>query len=147
MKWLFLILPIIANADVLPDAKLTPGAIREVSITELCTTSTKLVRHTSQAVKNKVYYKYNQKPVNDPVCTGVHHSCFEIDHLISLELGGADTQENLWPQLYDGPWNAHDKDKLENELHRRVCKQGLSLTTAQQCISTNWIECYKDIFK
>ena len=42
---------------------------------------------------------------------------------MSLELGGANTSDNLWPQPYDGEWNAHDKDRLENKLHHIVCKK------------------------
>ena len=38
---------------------------------------------------------------------------FEVDHLISLDLGGADVAANLWPESYDtAPWNAHMKDAL-----------------------------------
>ena len=49
-------------------------------------------------------------------------SHFEVDHLISLELGGADVAENLWPQSYDTePWNAHTMDKLEDRLHAFTC--------------------------
>jgi hypothetical protein len=40
------------------------------------------------------------------------------------------------------PWNAHVKDKLENELHKRVCNGSLDLKTAQQEISTDWIAAY-----
>ena len=39
-----------------------------------------------------------------------------MDHRLSLALGGADIPENRWPQPLAGPWNAHDKDRLEIEL-------------------------------
>jgi hypothetical protein len=43
-----------------------------------------------------------------------------VDHLVSLEIGGANTVQNLWPQSYDTtPWNAHVKDKLENFAARQ----------------------------
>lgn len=48
---------------------------------------------------------------------GGPHGC-EVDHLISLELGGANAIENLWPQPFDGKWNAHVKDRLELRLHK-----------------------------
>ena len=39
----------------------------------------------------------------------------EIDHLISLELGGANDEKNLWPELYQGEiLNAYVKGQLEN---------------------------------
>jgi hypothetical protein len=49
-----------------------------------------------------------------------HHQsgAYEIDHLISLELGGSNDIRNLWPESFDTqPWNAHAKDRLENRLH------------------------------
>ena len=46
---------------------------------------------------------------------------YEVDHLISLELGGSNSIRNLWPQSYlTQPWNAHVKDRLENNLHAMV---------------------------
>jgi hypothetical protein len=63
-----------------------------------------------------------------------------VDHLISLELGGADVAENLWPQSYDTvTWNAHTKDKLEDRLHALVCAGRLPLEQAQRDIATDWI--------
>jgi hypothetical protein len=38
--------------------------------------------------------------------SGESYAGRRIDHLISLELGGANTVDNLWPQPYDGEWNA-----------------------------------------
>jgi hypothetical protein len=66
-----------------------------------------------------------------------------MDHLISRELGGADNVRNLWPQPYTGPWNARDKDRLENRLHREVCHEGLPLAEAQRMIATDWISAYR----
>jgi hypothetical protein len=73
---------------------------------------------------------------------------YEVDHLISLELGGSNAAANLWPQPYrTEPWNAHVKDRLENELHRRVCRAELDLGTAQREIAGNWIEAYRRYFR
>jgi hypothetical protein len=66
-----------------------------------------------------------------------------VDHLISLELGGSNSLKNLWPESYSGEWNAHVKDKLENDLHRRVCKGEVDLKDAQREIATDWIAAYK----
>jgi hypothetical protein len=69
---------------------------------------------------------------------------FEIDHLISLELGGADVAENLWPESYDTtPWNAHTKDKLEDRLHALVCAGKLPIEQAQREIAADWIAAYE----
>jgi hypothetical protein len=68
----------------------------------------KAVRHTSGELKAMIYREYRLDK---------SEGHFEVDHLISLELGGVDVAENLWSQSYDtAPWNAHTKDKLEDRL-------------------------------
>ena len=97
-------------------------------------------RKVPSSVKRKAYAAYGRQN-HKGVCTG-KEGC-EIDHLISLEIGGANTIANLWPQPYSGDWNAHIKDKLENLLHKKVCAGEITLEEAQKEISTNWIEAYK----
>ena len=97
----------------LPDCKITPGDVLAVTKTDVCTSGySGKVRNVPQAVKDQAYKNY-----------GITHHAkgeFEVDHLISLELGGSNSIKNLWPQSYQTqPWNAHVKDKLENELHRQ----------------------------
>jgi len=71
-------------------------------------------------------------------------SSFEEDHLISLEIGGNPTSEqNLWPQHWSAPFGAHQKDQLENKLHRLVCSGTITLVEAQQSIASNWIAAYQ----
>jgi hypothetical protein len=61
---------------------------------------------------------------------------YELDHLISLELGGApDAIANLWPEK--GLHNA--KDPVENAAKRAVCAHTMTLADAQHAIATNWI--------
>jgi len=133
-----------AISGELPNPKITPGYMRDVSVTELCTTSTSLVRNVPESLKKDVFSNYGLKGNDRSVCK----EGYEIDHLVSLELGGANDIKNLWPQSYCGsPYNAHIKDKLENELHRRVCKNEITLKAAQDCISSNWTLCYTQTFK
>lgn len=130
-------------ADTLPDATKTPGKATYDTAAKVCSRpSTKDVRNVPDSVKNDVYANYEVAKCQG-YCSGPQ-GC-EIDHLISLELGGANTEDNLWPQPYDGEWNAHDKDRLENKLHSLVCKEkSLTLKEAQNAIKTNWIEAYKE---
>jgi hypothetical protein len=75
-----------------------------------------------------------------------HHAAgeYEVDHLISLELGGSNDIKNLWPESYrTEPWNAHVKDKLEDRLHDLVCAGRISLAEAQRAIATDWIAAYR----
>jgi len=103
--------------------------------------STKDKRSVPTSEKDAVYEAYGAGTC-EAFCSGPQ-GC-EIDHLISLELGGANTSDNLWPQPYDGEWNAHDKDRLENKLHKMICvEKSISLKDAQREIATNWIEAYK----
>ena len=118
-----------------PNQKLTPGATVTVTLQQVCTPGyTKTVRHVPASLSNAVYKEYGlvRKP----------HG-YEIDHLISLELGGSNDIKNLWPQTYHGPWNATMKDQLENYLHRQVCTGQMSLLAAQMAIRTDWIATYQ----
>lgn len=69
---------------------------------------------------------------------------YELDYLITPELGGAPTLQNLLPQRYASrPWNAHVKDQLERLLPRLVCDGAISLQTAQGEIAVDWIAAYR----
>jgi hypothetical protein len=129
-----------AFAADLPDPKLTPGATLNVSKAAVCTRAyAGGVRNVPASEKNKVYAEYGIK-------THVAGE-YEVDHLISLELGGSNEIANLWPQSYSGVWNAHVKDALEDRLHALVCAGTVTLADAQHSIRTNWIAEYQKIFK
>ena len=63
-------------------------------------------------------------------------------HLIPLELGGANSIQNLWPQFYLPKPGARQKDVVENRLHKSVCSGAMSLAEAQRRIATNWYSEY-----
>ena len=121
----------------LPDSKLTPGSIfQEATRQEICVPGyAKRVRHVPPGVKTFVYRSYGIRRHRPGE--------YEVDHLISLELGGDNNPTNLWPEPYQGPWNAHTKDRLENELHWRVCNGSLPLAEAQKEISSDWGATYR----
>ena len=132
-----------AVAGDLPDPDKTPGAVnKSLTMAVICKAgwSTKSVRNVPAAEKRKVYAEYDMDKTKPPC------PC-EVDHLISLEIGGSNDIKNLWPQSYQGQWNAHMKDKLENRLHKEVCDGTVTLEDAQQEISTDWIAAYKARFK
>ena len=125
---------------ILPDPALTPGDTLPVTAEDACTIGySESVRNVSPEERSAVFAEYG---------IAHHHKReFEVDHLISLELGGSNDIKNLWPQSYlTQPWNAHVKDQLENELHDRVCEGLMTLPTAQHLIAGNWIAAYKQIF-
>jgi len=133
--FLFLIMGSLAHAGALPDASKTPGAIRAVDVQTLCTTKTSAVRNVTKSTKQDVLNAYGNPPCDNGQC--------EIDHLISLELGGSNDISNLWPQSYIGACNAHQKDRLENRLHALVCRYEIGLEAAQHEIATDWIDAYR----
>lgn len=122
-------------SPVVPQAQLTPGATFPVTAADVCVRGySKTVRNVPMALKDQVYEEY-----------GIHHRNageYEIDHLISLELGGSNSIKNLWPESYITPINAHTKDALENRLHKLVCSGQLTLPQAQEAISKDWISTY-----
>ncbi len=125
----------------LPDASCTPGAIfPQVTKEQICTKGyTKTVRNVPLAVKNKVYEEY-----------GIYsHTTgeYEVDHFISLELGGSNDISNLWPEPAQPKPGFHEKDLVENYLNSKVCQGVISLQEAQKEISTNWLEVYNQIPK
>lgn len=128
------------TSPLLPDAQMTAGATLPVATGDICVSSySKKVRNVPADVKEQVYAEYS--------ITSHQPGEYEVDHLISLELGGSNSIKNLWPQSYlTQPWNAHVKDKLENELHAEVCSGKIDLPTAQHDISTDWIAAYKKYF-
>jgi hypothetical protein len=129
-----------ALAGDLPDPVKTPGlADPQLTQARLCrrTFHTGTVRAVDASLKKKVYASYGMSPTSPPC------PC-EVDHLVSLEIGGANDQKNLWPQSYGTkPWDAHIKDQLENRLHHLVCTGRISLADAQHEIATNWIAAYQ----
>ena len=131
-----------AAADDLirPDPKLTPGDALPVAEDEVCEPGySKFVRrYIDGRTKERVYREYgleNHKPGE-----------YEIDHLISISLGGSNDLKNLWPQSLDDTklWNAKLKDRLERRLHRLVCdERSLKLRDEQEAISRDWIAAYR----
>ena len=120
----------------LPDSVCTPGAIIPTATKDqICVPGySKNVRNVTTAEKDQVFAEYGIK--SHP--TGA----YEVDHLISLELGGSNDIANLWPEAADPKPGFHEKDKVENYLHDQVCSGAVSLQQAQIEISTNWLAIY-----
>jgi hypothetical protein len=129
--------PVCRVQGMLPDPACTPGAVLTTDAQIICQPGyAGSVRNVSDATKRQVYAAYGIVP---------RSNAYEIDHLISLELGGSNEVDNLWPESYGGAQNARDKDRLENEAHRLVCAEQLPLEEAQQKIAQNWVQFSHDI--
>ncbi len=130
-----------------PNPAITPGAL-DARVTQATIRSTICVpgytrgirppeRYTERLKREGIRaYGYSDRRLRD----------YEEDHLISLELGGSpDSPRNLWPQPHHviGGWGSYAKDRLENRLHRLVCRGRLSLAQAQYDIRHDWIAAYR----
>lgn len=137
LLFIFFSTPVLAASPIIPNTRLTPGMIdTAATVKKVCTPGySSTVRNVPLSVKHQVFVEYQIDPMSDQ---------FEVDHLISLELGGSNDIKNLWPQSYTTkPLNAYRKDVLENKLHSLVCSGHLPLTTAQKMIASDWISAYK----
>jgi hypothetical protein len=121
---------------LLPSHAATPGEVRTTSMEAVCSEHTRQFRHTTYAMKLEVCREYGQEN-----CPG---KAYEIDHLVSLEIGGADTVRNLWPQPID---QARVKDKLETHLRVLICSGQMTVAAAQHCIVDDWVECMSKVEK
>jgi anti-sigma factor RsiW len=122
----------------LPVASITPGATWDVSLEELCSGALR-VRPITVAIREQVLSAYSVE--------NVPPEQYELDYLVTPELGGATDARNLWPQRYALPiWNARVKDELERLLPQLVCRHQLNLATAQRDMAVDWIAAYKKYF-
>jgi hypothetical protein len=122
----------------LPDQHATPGAVDpHRTAKQLCDPAfhTGAVRNVTRSEKTKAYATYGARQRANVCC--------EVDHLISLELGGSNDIENLWPQPYSPRPGAHEKDVLENWMHRQVCSGAMTLDDAQRAIAEDWYAAYE----
>jgi len=126
--------PNVPPADF-PRPALTPGVALSVTRAQICISGyASGARDVSDAEKADVYARY------DVAWVPYAH---EVDHLISLELGGSNAIQNLWPEPYTGAWGARTKDVLEDRLHELVCEGRLALASAQQQEASDWVAAYR----
>lgn len=117
-----------AQEALLPDPKLTPGRVAQ---------SEKDRRGVTVEMEQKVFARYRLPWSSRPA--------FKIDHLIPLELGGADTIDNLWPQsLRAKPYGWERKELLTEVLLQRIAKRQITLEQAQEQIRRDWIDAFID---
>ena len=127
-----------AAVDVRPDPACTPGDRLPVTKDDICKPGySSSVRNVTESEKNKVYAEYG--------IASHTPGQYEVDHFVSLELGGSNDISNLWPEPASPKPGFHEKDKVENYLHDQVCSGALTLQQAQLKIATNWLEVYNSM--
>lgn len=119
----------------LPNSSLTPGDAAAVTSNDLCGSEYRSPdRNISITQKRQTFDRYG---------LSTRTGGYNVDHLIPVRLGGSNSPKNLWPQSLAGEWNYHMKNRLERRLHKLVCEKKISLDTAQQEISRDWVSAYK----
>ena len=126
----------------LPDPRCTPGSI-DPAVTQanlrstICRSGyTRTVRPPeSQTERFKFGVAY-------PAYGDPHPEHTELDHLVSLELGGSNDATNLWPET---PPTPNPKDKVEDALHAAVCSGRVTLAAAQDAIAADWTTAEKKL--
>ena len=114
----------IAN-QALQDSACTPGAVTDHGHKSYM--RLRLYQNGSQC-----YDSHEEKVFKEYGIPWSLHSNYEVDHLISLEVGGSNDISNLWPESYAIKNSSLIKDSFENHLHKEVCSGKLSLPDAQR---------------
>jgi hypothetical protein len=126
----------------LPDRACSPGAYStNLTRAVICAPGfrTSDYRNVPTGEKHQVEQEYGLAPRS-------FGASLEIDHIVSLELGGSNDPVNLFPELASPHPGYHAKDKLENRLHQLVCSGKLALASAQQQIAADWTALYTRVF-
>ncbi|HKD07096.1 MAG TPA: HNH endonuclease signature motif containing protein [Bryobacteraceae bacterium] len=129
------------NGYPLPDPSCTPGAFNPTvpaSVFGAKKFSTKCVRDcvTGSGQKKTTYAAYQ---------VSQNSSC-ELDHLVPLEMGGADSLDNIWPQCGKAPSGRNYKaikDMVETYLAIQVLT-GMDLDQARKGIASDWTQYIDD---
>lgn len=124
-----------------PDRNLTPGDAKPISFADICPAKDNdKDPPVSDITVRSVFKEYG-------ISAHGGQKNFQVDYLISPQLGGTNHIRNLWPQPYEATiWNARVKDALEDRLHLMVCNGEIDLGVAQHAIATDWIGAYKLYF-
>jgi hypothetical protein len=119
----------------LPDRHCTPGVV-DPAVTQADIGSTICVSGYTQTVRppesQTGKFKFGQAYPAYGLASGTES---ELDHLVPLELGGANDAANLWPQAGSLP---NPKDSVERALNRAVCHGQITLARAQRAIARDW---------
>jgi hypothetical protein len=124
-------MPLVLGGVSLPRRSLTPGAIATRNTAAVCA----MPDHVGNSVipvatQAAVYQEYG---LTNPQV----QSKYQIDYLVPIYLGGADTTANMWPAAFKGT-GFFEKVQLDHVLRDLVCHRSLQLVTAQKDLERNW---------
>jgi hypothetical protein len=125
-----------------PDRQCSPGAYYSgLTKKRICADDfrTDPIRLVPQSEKDAVEQEYGMPLMK-------YGKTLEIDHIVSLELGGSNDIANLFPEKRDVSPGYKVKDKLVNKLHDLVCDGKRQLRVTQRKIASDWQALYKSVF-
>jgi hypothetical protein len=125
-------------SGALPDSACTPGAVMTKNLDVICHHATRDRRHVTASVHKQAFTEYGY---TFPQGRGA----FEVDHLIPLELGGDNTIENIWAEPANPVPGFHEKDRVENFLHKQVCSGAMTLDDAQKAIASDCLGVWRNM--
>jgi hypothetical protein len=129
------------DGQAMPDLKCTPGAINP-AVTQANINETICKSGWTKTVRPPVSLTNRIKQQVDKAYGLPTDTQGELDHDVSLELGGApDDPRNLWVEPGKIP---NPKDAVENKLNQAVCSGLVPLTVAQRAIATSWVTAFDD---
>lgn len=126
--------------DYLPDSTCTPGAV-DPAVTEATIGSTICVSGYTTSVRPSTSITGPEKTASLADYGMTANPTIEYDHLVPLELGGASSVSNLWPEP-NKPTAAgvnNPKDAVETALKKAVCNHTVQLAPAQSAMASDWI--------
>lgn len=130
-----------------PDRTCTPGATIAVPLAHLCTKGYANggkggkragARHVPKSLIVSVIRAYGGDPATVYGRDPVHDKRAEVDHLVPVVLGGANTRENLWLQMRDPRPGFKEKDVCELRAYSLTCAGRLDLAAAQAGFESDW---------
>jgi hypothetical protein len=123
-----------ATGDPLPDPLCTPGAV-DPAVTQATIKTTICVPGWTATVRPSSWNTGFWKLISESDYSDPSGFTGEYDHLVPLELGGANSTSNLWPEPGTIP---NSKDRVEGRLKAAVCAGTLTLHRAQVEIAHDW---------
>lgn len=128
-------------AHVLPDPGITPGVLNP-AISPSVFNATICKPGWTATVRPPTGWTDKLRDADTPA--GRKPLDGELDHLISIEDGGAPADPlNLWWMAYGDRYGARVKDALETRVKHLVCAGKISLDAARGALSPNWLIGYQ----
>ncbi|WP_205245054.1 hypothetical protein [Leifsonia tongyongensis] len=125
--------------DFLPDPACTPGAV-DPAVTEATIGTTICVSGYTASVRPPTSVTGPAKVASLADYGMAPSPTTEYDHLVPLELGGASSVSNLWPEPNTSTAKGvnNPKDAVETALKKAVCAHEVQLLAAQNAVASNW---------